>query len=229
MQPALWSHHSGLGLQCKSIVNQLLKAVYLHSCIINLWHVSALNISADFSDECKSYHSGGKSAHRHLKLVSRDKLWLLFRIFNYSCHNFFLHFSSAFYYFFVCNRETLQYLYSELCFPLLLLWHIQLDINCINMQLDEIINVKHEPFLSSVSISTSVSFDGLLVTGLYTSTPVQSAPIPASAAFPFGKSSWDAAVCKSNRMLLYRRVRGTLTYVHLAVVTAEIFHRLWMP
>ena len=42
--------------------------------------------------------------------------------------------------------------------------------------------------LSSVSISTSVSFDGLLVTGLYTSTPVQSAPIPAPAAFGFGKS-----------------------------------------
>nr|XP_023990380.1 reelin-like [Salvelinus alpinus] len=29
-------------------------------------------------------------------------------------------------------------------------------------------------------------FDGLLVTGLYTSTPVQSAPIPAPAAFGFG-------------------------------------------
>ncbi|XP_068578627.1 reelin-like isoform X1 [Cebidichthys violaceus] len=37
-----------------------------------------------------------------------------------------------------------------------------------------------------VTISTSVSFDGLLVTGLYTSTPVQSAPIPAPAAFGFG-------------------------------------------
>uniref|UniRef100_A0A3B3X817 Reelin n=1 Tax=Poecilia mexicana TaxID=48701 RepID=A0A3B3X817_9TELE len=37
-----------------------------------------------------------------------------------------------------------------------------------------------------VSISTSVPFDGLLVTGLYTSTPVQSAPIPAPAAFGFG-------------------------------------------
>ncbi len=43
--------------------------------------------------------------------------------------------------------------------------------------------------LSLVTISTSVSFDGLLVTGLYTSTPVQSAPIPAPAAFGFGKSS----------------------------------------
>ncbi|KAF7664004.1 hypothetical protein LDENG_00192860 [Lucifuga dentata] len=39
-----------------------------------------------------------------------------------------------------------------------------------------------------VTISTSISFDGLLVTGLYTSTPVQSAPIPAPAAFGFGKS-----------------------------------------
>ncbi|KAM7396914.1 hypothetical protein PAMP_019919 [Pampus punctatissimus] len=38
---------------------------------------------------------------------------------------------------------------------------------------------------SDVTISTSVSFDGLLVTGLYTSTPVQSAPIPAPAAFGF--------------------------------------------
>lgn len=49
---------------------------------------------------------------------------------------------------------------------------------------------KHVPFfsLSSVTISTSVSFDGLLVTGLYTSTPVQSAPIPAPAAFGFGES-----------------------------------------
>uniref|UniRef100_A0A3Q2DRU9 Reelin n=1 Tax=Cyprinodon variegatus TaxID=28743 RepID=A0A3Q2DRU9_CYPVA len=37
-----------------------------------------------------------------------------------------------------------------------------------------------------VTISTSVPFDGLLVTGLYTSTPVQSAPIPAPAAFGFG-------------------------------------------
>ncbi|CAB1412554.1 unnamed protein product [Pleuronectes platessa] len=37
-----------------------------------------------------------------------------------------------------------------------------------------------------VTVSTSVSFDGLLVTGLYTSTPVQSAPIPAPAAFGFG-------------------------------------------
>lgn len=43
-------------------------------------------------------------------------------------------------------------------------------------------------FVSLVTISTSVSFDGLLVTGLYTSTPVQSAPIPAPAAFGFGKS-----------------------------------------
>ncbi|KAK1887978.1 Reelin [Dissostichus eleginoides] len=38
----------------------------------------------------------------------------------------------------------------------------------------------------ALTISTSVSFDGLLVTGLYTSTPVQSAPIPAPAAFGFG-------------------------------------------
>uniref|UniRef100_A0A3Q2U7U2 Reelin n=1 Tax=Fundulus heteroclitus TaxID=8078 RepID=A0A3Q2U7U2_FUNHE len=37
-----------------------------------------------------------------------------------------------------------------------------------------------------VTVSTSVPFDGLLVTGLYTSTPVQSAPIPAPAAFGFG-------------------------------------------
>ncbi|KAJ4938439.1 hypothetical protein JOQ06_003058, partial [Pogonophryne albipinna] len=37
----------------------------------------------------------------------------------------------------------------------------------------------------ALTISTSVSFDGLLVTGLYTSTPVQSAPIPAPAAFGF--------------------------------------------
>uniref|UniRef100_A0A0S7F0R3 Reelin n=1 Tax=Poeciliopsis prolifica TaxID=188132 RepID=A0A0S7F0R3_9TELE len=37
-----------------------------------------------------------------------------------------------------------------------------------------------------VTISTSVPFDGLLLTGLYTSTPVQSAPIPAPAAFGFG-------------------------------------------
>ncbi|XP_064807239.1 reelin-like isoform X2 [Oncorhynchus masou masou] len=37
-----------------------------------------------------------------------------------------------------------------------------------------------------VTVSTSVYFDGLLVTGLYTSTPVQSAPIPAPAAFGFG-------------------------------------------
>lgn len=41
--------------------------------------------------------------------------------------------------------------------------------------------------MSLVTISTSVPFDGLLVTGLYTSTPVQSAPIPAPAAFGFGK------------------------------------------
>lgn len=40
----------------------------------------------------------------------------------------------------------------------------------------------------AVTISTSVPFDGLLVTGLYTSTPVQSAPIPAPAAFGFGKT-----------------------------------------
>lgn len=39
-----------------------------------------------------------------------------------------------------------------------------------------------------VTISTSTYFDGLLVTGLYTSTTVQSAPIPAPAAFGFGKS-----------------------------------------
>ncbi|TNN00280.1 hypothetical protein fugu_011526 [Takifugu bimaculatus] len=37
-----------------------------------------------------------------------------------------------------------------------------------------------------VTVSTSVPFDGLLVTGLYTSTPVQAAPIPAPAAFGFG-------------------------------------------
>ncbi|XP_038842474.1 reelin-like [Salvelinus namaycush] len=40
-----------------------------------------------------------------------------------------------------------------------------------------------------VTVSTSTYFDGLLVTGLYTSTPVQSAPIPAPAAFGFGKST----------------------------------------
>ncbi|XP_071271970.1 reelin-like [Salvelinus alpinus] len=37
-----------------------------------------------------------------------------------------------------------------------------------------------------VTVSTNTYFDGLLVTGLYTSTPVQSAPIPAPAAFGFG-------------------------------------------
>ncbi|XP_062860161.1 reelin [Trichomycterus rosablanca] len=37
-----------------------------------------------------------------------------------------------------------------------------------------------------VTISTNTYFDGLLVTGLYTSTIVQAAPIPASAAFGFG-------------------------------------------
>lgn len=44
-------------------------------------------------------------------------------------------------------------------------------------------------FFLPVTVSTSVPFDGLLVTGLYTSTPVQSAPIPAPAAFGFGESS----------------------------------------
>lgn len=54
---------------------------------------------------------------------------------------------------------------------------------------------KHLLFsVSSVTISTSVSFDGLLVTGLYTSTPVQSAPIPAPAAFGFGKSSSNSTL-----------------------------------
>ncbi|ROL51209.1 Reelin [Anabarilius grahami] len=37
-----------------------------------------------------------------------------------------------------------------------------------------------------LTISTSTYFDGLLVTGLYTSTTVQSSPIPASPAFGFG-------------------------------------------
>lgn len=50
-------------------------------------------------------------------------------------------------------------------------------------------------FLSPVTISTSVSFDGLLVTGLYTSTPVQSAPIPPPAAFGFGKCSRVTTSC----------------------------------
>nr|XP_015207735.1 PREDICTED: reelin-like [Lepisosteus oculatus] len=36
-----------------------------------------------------------------------------------------------------------------------------------------------------VTISTSTYFDGLLVTGLYTSNTLQSAPIPAPAAFGF--------------------------------------------
>ncbi|KAJ3596820.1 hypothetical protein NHX12_003220 [Muraenolepis orangiensis] len=36
-----------------------------------------------------------------------------------------------------------------------------------------------------VKVNLSTVFDGLLVTGLYTSTPVQSAPIPAPAAFGF--------------------------------------------
>uniref|UniRef100_A0A8C2J5L3 Reelin n=1 Tax=Cyprinus carpio TaxID=7962 RepID=A0A8C2J5L3_CYPCA len=40
-----------------------------------------------------------------------------------------------------------------------------------------------------VTISTSTYFDGLLVTGLYTSTSVQSSPIPASPAFGFGVMS----------------------------------------
>ncbi|KAG5845891.1 hypothetical protein ANANG_G00143990 [Anguilla anguilla] len=40
-----------------------------------------------------------------------------------------------------------------------------------------------------VTITTSTYFDGLLVTGLYTSTTVQSAPIPAPAAFGFGVMS----------------------------------------
>ncbi|XP_072551813.1 reelin-like isoform X2 [Salminus brasiliensis] len=40
-----------------------------------------------------------------------------------------------------------------------------------------------------VTISTSTYFDGLLVTGLYTSTTVQAAPIPAPAAFGFGVMS----------------------------------------
>ncbi|XP_058607158.1 reelin isoform X3 [Onychostoma macrolepis] len=40
-----------------------------------------------------------------------------------------------------------------------------------------------------VTISTSTYFDGLLVTGLYTSTSVQTSPIPASPAFGFGVMS----------------------------------------
>uniref|UniRef100_A0AAR2JNE6 Reelin n=1 Tax=Pygocentrus nattereri TaxID=42514 RepID=A0AAR2JNE6_PYGNA len=40
-----------------------------------------------------------------------------------------------------------------------------------------------------VTVSTSTYFDGLLVTGLYTSTTVQAAPIPAPAAFGFGVMS----------------------------------------
>ncbi|XP_057204020.1 reelin isoform X1 [Triplophysa rosa] len=40
-----------------------------------------------------------------------------------------------------------------------------------------------------VTISTSTYFDGLLVTGLYTSTTVQSSAIPASSAFGFGVMS----------------------------------------
>ncbi|KAJ8391092.1 hypothetical protein AAFF_G00097130 [Aldrovandia affinis] len=40
-----------------------------------------------------------------------------------------------------------------------------------------------------VTVTTSTYFDGLLVTGLYTSTTVQSAPIPAPAAFGFGVMS----------------------------------------
>lgn len=44
--------------------------------------------------------------------------------------------------------------------------------------------------LISVTISTSTFFDGLLVTGLYTSTSVQaSQSIGGSSAFGFGKSS----------------------------------------
>lgn len=42
----------------------------------------------------------------------------------------------------------------------------------------------------SVTISTSTFFDGLLVTGLYTSTSVQaSQSVGGSSAFGFGKSS----------------------------------------
>ncbi|KPP70091.1 hypothetical protein Z043_111111, partial [Scleropages formosus] len=36
------------------------------------------------------------------------------------------------------------------------------------------------------TISTSTHFDGLLITGLYTSATIQSAPIPPPAAFGFG-------------------------------------------
>lgn len=44
--------------------------------------------------------------------------------------------------------------------------------------------------LISVTISTSTFFDGLLVTGLYTSTSVQaSQSVGGSSAFGFGKSS----------------------------------------
>lgn len=42
--------------------------------------------------------------------------------------------------------------------------------------------------LFAVTISTSSFFDGLLVTGLYTSTTVQTVPITPSASLGFGKS-----------------------------------------
>lgn len=60
--------------------------------------------------------------------------------------------------------------------------------------------------LISVTISTSTFFDGLLVTGLYTSTSVQaSQSIGGSSAFGFGKSSVIYLLpCRVMNTWLYR-------------------------
>ncbi|KAJ8269102.1 hypothetical protein COCON_G00117090 [Conger conger] len=49
-----------------------------------------------------------------------------------------------------------------------------------------------------VTITTSTYFDGLLVTGLYTSTTVQSAPIPAPAAFGFESGERGVRVAETS-------------------------------
>jgi hypothetical protein len=56
--------------------------------------------------------------------------------------------------------------------------------------LTALIDVSFPSYRISVTISTSTFFDGLLVTGLYTSTSVQSSQsIGGSSAFGFGKLS----------------------------------------
>lgn len=75
---------------------------------------------------------------------------------------------------------------------IIVMLHFLVSVLCSDRTEQWILTLVSPLGVSAVTISTSTYFDGLLVTGLYTSTTVQSSPIPASPAFGFGKSSMGA-------------------------------------